>query len=135
MSKPLNRQAPDTPDPDERVAVLTRSARAAAIAALPECDLSGANLIAARMEGADLRLASLQGAALSDVDHSSEDLSGDPIISAFGDASVALPEGMPRPIIGWIGGVPFEFSGMFDTEWRKWRADPEGYAPPPKPEG
>ncbi|MDZ7709275.1 MAG: hypothetical protein U5K36_03645 [Roseovarius sp.] len=51
----------------------------------------------------------------------------------FGDASVILPEGVERPA-HWPDWELLHFGEHgFDTQWRKWQDDPEGYVPPPAP--
>lgn len=105
--------------------------------------MNGADLSEAHMDGADLNSAHMdrkttitatkfQGAGIKDVDFSKVNISDNQVSDAFGDASVILPEGVPHPDHwpDWNLDV-----GTFNIEWRKWRANPEGYAPPPKPEG
>ena len=58
--------------------------------------------------------------------------SANDIECAFGDACVILTEGMDRPA-HWPDWELY--LGTFNTEWRKRQADPEGYVPPPNPEG
>ncbi|HKK83991.1 MAG TPA: hypothetical protein VJ942_00560, partial [Roseovarius sp.] len=55
----------------------------------------------------------------------------------FGDASVTLPGGHGPDHESWPQHWPeFELNGQFETEWRKWQADPDNYTPPepPKPD-
>ncbi|OOY10965.1 hypothetical protein BMG00_14550 [Thioclava marina] len=110
--------------------------------------LSGARLNKTRMEGADLRrarmdtstslsAATFQGAALRDVDYHDVELTADQISAAFGDASVILPEGVPRPAHWPEWELPIftdDDPNDFYTQWRKWQADPEAYVPPPPPD-
>ena len=51
--------------------------------------------------------------------------------SAFGDASVILPEGIDLPAHWPDWELPSHGDNAFDTQWRKWRDNPEGYVPPP----
>ncbi|HKL68906.1 pentapeptide repeat-containing protein [Salibaculum sp.] len=118
--------------------------------------LSGANLSEARMEGADLFQARMEGAilwkarmegaenltaallraaALRFFDYSSVPFTQEQVNAMFGDASVTLPEGIARPDKWPACELPWGGEHAFDTEWRKWRADPDGYTPPPSPGG
>ncbi|TVS03880.1 MAG: hypothetical protein EA407_05585, partial [Rhodobacteraceae bacterium] len=47
--------------------------------------------------------------------------------AAFGDRSVKLPEGMPRPGHWPDWKLPDTGEHAFDTEWLKWRANPDTY--------
>jgi len=78
------------------------------------------------MEGADLIEARTKEAG---------QISANQVKSTFGDASVILPEGMDRPAHWPDWELPLSGDHAFDTEWEKWRADPDGYTPPPEPEG
>ncbi len=114
--------------------------------------MEGADLrVGARMEGADLRGARMEraylygvrmdshtsldkvtftSAALRDLDYSEVPISAEQVNSAFGDASVTLPEDITRPAhwpdweLDW---------GTFHTEYPRWRANPAAYTPPPPP--
>ncbi|MDR9427049.1 MAG: pentapeptide repeat-containing protein [Salibaculum sp.] len=106
--------------------------------------IDGANLEWARMDGAHLREirfsaatgfkdAILRSTALKKVDLSMLDVTQAQIDSAFGDASVTLPNGLVRPA-HWPDWELAPFHGPdFHDEWRKWQADPAGYTPPPPP--
>lgn len=55
------------------------------------------------------------------------------LAATFGDASVILTEDMDRPA-HWPGWeLPSVGNTSFDTEWRKWQANPSQYVPPPSP--
>jgi len=112
---------------------------------LREARMGGADLSGARMNKANLSRtrmdshtklqgASLREAALRDVDYSDVSISADQVNSAFGDASVILPDDVPYPDHWPDWELRSYGAHSFDTEWRKWQADPEGYTPPPKPE-
>nr|WP_249200509.1 pentapeptide repeat-containing protein [Thetidibacter halocola] len=112
---------------------------------LSEARMEGANLRLARMEGAVLRLARMQGitslnaatfhgAAFKDVSLLTVPISEDQVKSAYGDASVTLPEGMAWPEKWPTWRLPFDGEHGFYDQWRRWQADPTGYTPPPKPE-
>lgn len=115
--------------------------------------LQGANLGWAQLQGANLRWAQLQGAvlecaqvdaatqlsaadvsqaALSQVDFTNVNLSPDQINSMFGDGSVTLPRGITPDHADWPPHWPKQKLGWddFDTEWRKWQANPTTYTPP-----
>ncbi|WP_439570310.1 pentapeptide repeat-containing protein, partial [Roseovarius mucosus] len=110
---------------------------------LSRARMEGADLSAARMEGASLNgarmdsltslsAATFQGAALREVDFKKVAISAEQVNSSFGDLSVKLSKGMARPA-HW---PDWELDGQsFDTELRKWQADPDAYTPPPRPEG
>jgi uncharacterized protein YjbI with pentapeptide repeats len=113
---------------------------------LRQVQMEGANVMCARMEGTDLRRARmkgvkhpdralLRGAALSDLNCSGVRFSQAQVDETFGDASVILPEGIIRPAHWPNWELPSMGEHAFDTEWRKWRDDPDGYTPPPEPEG
>lgn len=124
---------------------------------LSRARLEGADLRSAQMEGADLRAArmdadtlltpaTLQGAAVSKVNFKTVPIAASHLKATFGDASVVMPDGVPRPdhwpdwemdwlldqaiyreSLRWL----FVLDGYI--EWQKWQADPEGYVPPPAP--
>jgi hypothetical protein len=124
---------------------------------LEDAQLSGANLAFSRIQASNLTGAKLRLASLWCVDidrHSkfgkadffgaatraapglsmvfpSQLLHGQ-IGSMFGDGSVTLP-GIEPGGEGWPAHWPVRAldAGEFDTEWRRWQADPEGYVPPP----
>ncbi|PKP81108.1 MAG: hypothetical protein CVT80_13895 [Alphaproteobacteria bacterium HGW-Alphaproteobacteria-2] len=107
---------------------------------MQDASLFGARLDAALLEKVemnsrtDLMGATLRGAALRVLNLSEFFLAADQINSAFGDASVTLPEGIARPAHWPVWELP-PYYGLhdFDTEWRQWRADPAAYTPPPPP--
>ncbi|MBP0481106.1 hypothetical protein [Sagittula salina] len=76
-------------------------------------------------DGGPLSNTAFQDVRLAEEATVNADLSG-----AFGDATVRLPERMDRPA-HWPA---HDLGDAFDTEWRKWQADPEGYTPPPPPQ-
>jgi len=80
-------------------------------------------------------LTRFQRTGISDVNLSEVNISDNQVKSAFGDASVTLPEDMDRPAHWPDWELPQFGDSGFYAEWRKWRDDPEGYTPPPKPEG
>jgi len=51
----------------------------------------------------------------------------------FGDASVILTDDMDRPAHWPDWELPSGGDNSFDTEWRKWQANPLKYVPPPAP--
>lgn len=51
----------------------------------------------------------------------------------FGDGSVVTLEGEDRPDHWPSWDLPSDGPHNYDTEWRKWLADPSGYVPPPPP--
>jgi len=106
--------------------------------------VKGADLRNARMERKDLYLARMKGtknlriranrsAAFNSLDHSEVRFGQAQFNEMFGDASVILPERMDRPAHWPEWTLPYGGEHDFDTEWRKWLDDPEGYTPPPKP--
>lgn len=111
---------------------------------LVAADLEGALLAGARMNEADLTFARMNGrttviraditcAALKESDFSKVDFTQAQINSAFGDASVVLPEGITRPQHWPRWKLPDWGENEFDDQWRKWLGDPEGYKPPDPP--
>ncbi|SMX49447.1 pentapeptide repeat-containing protein [Maliponia aquimaris] len=97
--------------------------------------ITWANLREARMDATtDLTAADVTSAAVRSVDFTTVSLSQDQINGLFGDASVTLPEGIawPKHWPTWV--LPWDGAHAFDTEWRKWQADPQGYRPPPPPD-
>ena len=52
----------------------------------------------------------------------------------FGDDSVILSEKNQRPAHWPDWELPLIGNHAFETEWRKWQANPDTYIPPPKPE-
>ena len=93
--------------------------------------LQGANLGVAQFDDAtDLTAATFQGAAVRSVDFTTIPQIARHLADMFGDASVLLPDGVDRPA-HW---PDFELDyDKFETEWRKWQADPGGYVPPESP--
>jgi uncharacterized protein involved in high-affinity Fe2+ transport len=79
-----------------------------------------------------LTAAIFQGAAVREVDFGEVPISAEQVNAVFGDDTVILPDGMKRPA-HWPD-CKLELL-TFDTEYRKWRANPDTYTPPPKPEG
>jgi uncharacterized protein YjbI with pentapeptide repeats len=105
-------------------------------AKLRRARMEGTNLWMARMDSAtSLDTALLRGAALRDLNCSGVRFSQAQVDETFGDASVILPEGVIRPAHWPDWELPSMGEHAFDTEWRMWRDDPDGYTPPPKPEG
>ncbi|MBL4917139.1 pentapeptide repeat-containing protein [Szabonella alba] len=109
-----------------------------------EARMEGARLGEARMEGAfllwaqmdqntSLNATTLRGAALKDVDYRAVAISEAQVNSTFGDASVKLPEGIPRPDHWPDWQLPADYEPAYETEWQKWQSDPDAYHPPPKP--
>ncbi len=132
---------------------------------LSEAGMEGADLLGARMEGADLAEARMEGAnlgwarmeradlnsarintsigfgvvtqaALKNINLSQVGFDQATLDTAFGDASVILPEGLSAPAHWPVWDVP-EVSVFgypeFRDEWERWRADPEDYKPPKPP--
>ncbi|WP_421858937.1 pentapeptide repeat-containing protein [Oricola sp.] len=118
---------------------------------LGRAHMQGAGLREARMQGAYLGRAHMQGAVLwgAEIDTStafSETVSQwvslkavaippgvltqEQINSAFGDASTGLPDDLQRPDHWPQFDMDWE---EYYEEWEKWRADPDGYAPPEPP--
>lgn len=103
-----------------------------------EARLDWANLSEARLEGADFdEKTRLDGAALRAIVVPALTFSPKQIDACFGDESVILSGNLlygrlARPThwpdLELIGG-------HFGNEWRRWRADPENYTVPPRPEG
>ena len=116
-------------------------------AGLHQARMEGADLMITRMDGADFEGAKLDGqsdldtvfalgAQVRNANWTDANWSQEQIHSMFGDASVTLPNDIIRPP-HWPDWElrPFDFSeNGFHTQWKKWRADPESYPPPPKPE-
>ena len=105
---------------------------------LSEARLQGANLRYAHMECAKLHgarfdastnwtYAVLRGASLQSVDFSNTPISAEQVNATFGDDSTRLPADIPRPAHWPRAELDWD---DFETELRKWRADPEGYKPP-----
>ncbi|MDP4032229.1 MAG: pentapeptide repeat-containing protein [Pseudorhodobacter sp.] len=110
------------------------------------CDarLQGAHLTFARLTGADLSRAQVDGSTIlfeadfsksasKDIDFSSNDMLAYQLTSMFGDASVILAPGIPRPARWPTWKLPEYGRSGFLTEWSKWQADPTTYTPPPPP--
>ncbi len=81
-----------------------------------------------------LTAAVLRGAAVSSVDDATITQLEPHLDDMFGDGSVDLPKGIPRPAHWPKWTLPWFGAHGFADEWRKWRDDPDGYTPPPKPE-
>lgn len=104
-------------------------------ALLTEARMEGANLRGARMDAStELTSAVLRGAAVSWVDDTTITQLEPHLDDMFGDGSVDLPEGIPRPAHWPKWTLPWRGAHGFADEWRKWRDDPDGYPPPPNPE-
>ncbi|WP_306152330.1 pentapeptide repeat-containing protein [Roseovarius sp. MMSF_3281] len=121
---------------------------------LQEADLSGAelqrtDLVAANLRGANLthpeldnltrlKWADLRGAALRYFDCTEIEQLLNHVQDMFGDASVTLPSGQGPNDESWPAHWPKSIldDDQFQTEWRKWQADPDHYTPPdpPKPD-
>jgi uncharacterized protein YjbI with pentapeptide repeats len=108
--------------------------------------LSRANLNLARLDRASvvdsvidgstrLEKAVFDGAGLKDLDCRAAALSATQISAAFGDASVLLPKGLTFKGAKWPKHWPAQIltQTAFETEWRKWQANPAGDAPLPDP--
>jgi uncharacterized protein YjbI with pentapeptide repeats len=108
---------------------------------LGQADLSFSNMRGADLDGArmdsdtSLIATTLSSAAMRNVDYANVPISADQVNASFGDASVILPAGIDRPAHWPDWELPSGGEHAFLDEWRKWQADPEGYTPPPKPEG
>ena len=119
-------------------------------AGLGGAHLEGADLRGAHLEGADFREALLEGAVLSGAHLEGADVTAARVRTAavtsdlsrvkgltqeqldglFADGDVTadmLPEGLTRPA-HW---PEVDLGGQFSDEWDKFKADPEGYTPPP----
>ena len=101
--------------------------------------LQEANLWDAQLQGADLRgarfddatslsAATLQGAALREVDFTNMPQIAEHVQDMFGDTSVTLPDGVSPPD-HWPTTELDDFE--FDTQWRAWQATlPKGWDKP-----
>ena len=93
-----------------------------------------ANLGRAKIESvASFGATSLNGAALKLVVLPANQLSKKLVRSCFGDASVILPERITPPPHWPDWTLPGSGDHAFDTELRKWQANPDAYTPPKKP--
>ncbi|MEO1700749.1 MAG: pentapeptide repeat-containing protein [Pseudomonadota bacterium] len=119
----------------------------------------GANFSFAQAQGADFRFADAQGAnfrlvrlddettftaaefysAAVKCDLSMVSLTQTQVSAAFGDEDTRLPDDITRPA-HWPDWAMPAFSVerqddlTFPDQWNKWKADPDNYTPPPKPE-
>ena len=108
---------------------------------LQEANLGHANLQRAYLGNADfdeytnLSNAKFQGAALRLVNCTNLPQFAAHVQDMFGDASVKLPGGHGPDHDNWPKHWPkFHLAPEdFETEWRKWQADPENYTPPDPP--
>ena len=99
-------------------------------------DLSGVNFWSAKIDSdTKFQDASLRGASFFDVDLSETDIQFHQYNKAFGDKSVKLPKSSFDGSKEWPTHWPTADLDMqdFQTEWRKWQANPETYTPPPAP--
>ncbi|WIY23592.1 pentapeptide repeat-containing protein [Parasedimentitalea psychrophila] len=102
-------------------------------ATLKGADLSRAEMQRANLSGAEmdertsLTTATLQAAAVREVDYTTLPQMRDFIDGIFGDGSVTLP-----PDTAWPAHWPKHELGYseFEIEWKKWRDDPDNYEPP-----
>ncbi|MBW4975723.1 pentapeptide repeat-containing protein [Roseovarius mucosus] len=104
----------------------------------------GTDLQAERFNEADLRwvLMDVKTNVTDTVFHCAvirdQDLSNVPFLAAqinsmFGDACIILPKDIRRPMHWPDWELPSDGPNAFDTEYRKWRANPDAYTPPPQP--
>ncbi|WP_375554028.1 pentapeptide repeat-containing protein [Roseovarius mucosus] len=100
-------------------------------AGLSAARLSCANLSNARMDRrTELLATSFNHVVLRNASYSDVDISANQVSTAFGDASVSLPIGVKRPAHWPRWELDY---GSFRREYRKWRANPDAYTPPPQP--
>ena len=114
-----------------------------------QAKFQGAQLQSARFEGCDLRHIEIDqdtnfedtkffGAAVCHVNFADSSITANQLSEMFGDASVRLPGGHGPKHHSWPKHWPkFNLPPQdFETEWRKWQADPDIYTPPdpPKPD-
>jgi uncharacterized protein YjbI with pentapeptide repeats len=113
---------------------------------LPLAKMQGADLKRAQMQGAhlmraqmdpstNLTAALLHGASLKKVDETTITQVLPYLDQMFSDASVSLPEGTARPAHWPDWKLPLDGPNAFDTQWKLWLSDPDGYKPPEKPAG
>jgi hypothetical protein len=107
-----------------------------------------------QLYGKDRSLWSAQkGSYLKNVDLTDWGITVQQVNSAFGDASVVLPNNVKPGDPSWpshwpIWNIDFWYDGWFDSdkkyhiappgfqaEWRKWQSDPYSYRPPMPPQG
>jgi uncharacterized protein YjbI with pentapeptide repeats len=116
-----------------------------------EAQMQEANFSTAGMKGADFRKAQMQGAdlyraefdtttaltaadltmaAVKAVDFTKIPQTAEHLAGLFGDATTQLPDGIDAPD-HW---PKFDLAWRdFETEWKKWKADPDTYVPPDPP--
>ena len=76
----------------------------------------------------------LCGTAMRRVNATSIQISQEQINSTFGDASVILPDDIPRPAHWPDWTLPIHGRHAVQTEWRKWQDNPDGYPVPKNPD-
>ncbi|MBL4810787.1 MAG: hypothetical protein JKX69_00150 [Rhodobacteraceae bacterium] len=85
-------------------------------------------------QNTSLKAATLQGAALRELNYTDITQIAEHLPTMFGDASVIRPivnnTCAPKPA-HWPDHELDDDD--FNTEWEKWQADPDNYTPPPKP--
>ena len=109
-------------------------------ARMREAELHGAHLEGVVVEGTQLQDTRLSVASVRSADWSSAAANTTQLASMFGDASVILPGGVtpghPNWPVHWPTWVlpdsPDE-EVDFQSQWRRWQADPASYTPPPPP--
>lgn len=85
------------------------------------------------LRDAELIKTNFSTGSMRNMDLSEVPISVEQMNSTFGDASVILPDDIPRPAHWPDWELPVIGADGFKAEWRNWQADPEGYTPPPKP--
>lgn len=95
--------------------------------------MQGANLLRARMQGAllwearfdadtDFTAAVVHYAAVTSSDLSKSNVTQDQVNAMFGDRSVAVPEGIERPLLPGGHWPDADLDGPeFDRRWREWQ--------------
>ena len=102
---------------------------------LSRARMEGANLWQARMDNStSLSAAVFQAAALREVDWTNTQLKQDQVNSMFGDFSAEIPDTLTRPAHWPDWALPYGGRHDFDDEYQRWRADPDTYTPPRRPE-
>jgi len=103
--------------------------------AMVGAQLVGVNLMGAQFsELTNWATASLCGANIRFVDLSNTPICAAQVNSTFGDRTTLLPDMIPRPAHWPDWELPFDGPHAFDTEWRKWRSNPDAYTTPQKPD-
>ncbi|MFD1510593.1 pentapeptide repeat-containing protein, partial [Lacimonas salitolerans] len=104
-------------------------------ASLSTSQLKGTNLKRIRMdEDTFIKDATFQGACLQYADEATARKLAQHCEQIFADGTVTLPNGIGRPAHWPDWELPNTGPHAFDTEWRKWQANPAAYTPPPKPD-